>query len=116
MMSLFTTLWELLWKWILLTLLPALLLTGCATPDAHVQMFFEKVGVPVVLKIVEENPIEAATVEGDVQGVEPGYTAEFEGYWVTGLKGKVTLYAKGVSGRLGGHANFGKAAETPKTE
>jgi hypothetical protein len=83
-----------------------LALSGCLSVDKHFETLMVQVIKPTAEKIIAENPVADAVVEGDVQGVEPGYVARFRGVFGTVIEGEVEIYARGVSGKLLGRAEF----------
>lgn len=67
----------------------------------------DKVVVPAVKKISDETATKAAQLQGGAQVINPGYEGEFEGYYVMGVKGRVSLRLVGVSGQLNGATQSG---------
>jgi len=89
----------------------ALFLAGCERPDANVTMLFDRVISPAITKAVSETVTRTAQIQGTATGVEPGYATEFEGYWVIGVKGRVDVFLRGVSGNLQAAAQADRSAE-----
>lgn len=66
-------------------------------------------------KAVDETSTRTAALQGNLTGVEPGWTFEGYGIFGTGIIYKGTIFAKGVSGTLMGHtqADAGQAGVVP---
>ena len=100
-------------------LLLVVLLGGCAPQATEIErgMTFvgEKVLVPVVEKALHETSMRTATLQGGIQGINPGYVLEMEGLLVNGFKGKVVVRVIGIAGQLQGHgqADQGQEATIP---
>ena len=95
------------WKYWLIFVCPliAILLAslGCGKELTAEQKFVQYVGERIVVPIAEkaiENGIGNLQVQAGAQAIEPGYSCEFEGYWVTGIKGRATLRLVGASGQF----------------
>lgn len=58
---------------------------------------------PAVQKSLVELGTRTGTIQGGVQGIEPGYEVVVEGKIVNGFEGKATIRAKGVAGQFTGH-------------
>lgn len=92
-------------------------LSGCqawtAKPpmEALTQQIIDQVIAPAVEKGLA-NGVENLDVMGGVQGINPGYKTDFEGFWVTGVKGSVKIGIDGVAGQVQGASSGDK----PKTE
>lgn len=108
-----------LFGWIaaVLTLLAGLFAAaGCQSQATEVERAWTFVGEriigPAVVKAIEETSTRTATLQGGAQVIEPGYSVDFEGFWVTGLKGRAVVRTVGVSGQITGHAqgDAGQAA------
>ena len=77
--------------------------TGCGKEMTAEQKFVQYVGEKIVVPIAEkaiENGIGNLQVQAGAQAIEPGYECEFEGFWVTGIKGRATLRLVGASGQF----------------
>lgn len=75
---------------------------------------------PAITKAIGDLRTTTGNVSGTATAIEPGYDVNFEGFWVVGVKGKIEVRAKGVSGTLMGNvqgetAPPGSAAIAPKT-
>ena len=57
---------------------------------------------PAVGKAIEEVSATSAQIQGGAEVINPGYESELEGFWVTGIKAKISVKATGVAGRLSG--------------
>lgn len=88
-------------KCIMLGLGTLVLLAGCRQVDSNLQYVTQTL-TPTITKAIAETKIETSQLQGGVQGIEPGYGVDFEGYWVTGIKGQVVVYLKGVAGQVQG--------------
>jgi len=89
----------------LVALLTPITLAGCVKPNSEpieraVNMIVTNVVTPAIDKIVEETSTTSAQLQGGAEVIDPGYEGEFEGFWVTGLKGKISVRARGVAGRI----------------
>lgn len=85
-----------------------LLAPGC-TPavsptERVVQQLNEKIVLPMAQKALQETSAISGSFQGAVHGNNPGYEGEFEGYWVTGIKGKISARTVGVDGFIAGSA------------
>lgn len=94
--------------------------TGCVKPNAEpveraVNMIVTNVVTPAIEKIVEETSTTSAQLQGGAEVIDPGYEGEFEGFWVTGLKGKISVRAKGLAGRISGSTqSTGPKSQAPQ--
>ncbi len=79
---------------------------GCG-PDQNaierkVDAVMTKVVEPAVTNAAKDLKAQTGSLSGTLTGIEPGYVCDFEGFWVVGVKGKVTVRAVGVSGTVMG--------------
>ena len=84
-----------------------LLATGCSPNMEPLErtsnQIIDKVVAPAVAKAIEETSTRTATIQGGVQGIEPGWEAQVDGFLVNGFQGRFSMRAKGVAGQLTGH-------------
>lgn len=95
----------LIWAIVALFLTPFLF--GCnmsGMAQQPIQETLDRVFVEVVSPAVEKALSETMTQnfahQGDLQGIEPGYCIDFEGFWSIGVKGSAAVRATGVAGVL----------------
>jgi hypothetical protein len=78
---------------------------GCAalnqTPpiETFAAKFTDEVIAPAVKQGLAQG-VENLQVQAGAQGINPTYVIEFEGYWVTGIKGRATIGAEGIAGQI----------------
>lgn len=78
---------------------------GCAALNAKppVEQFAEKLADQAIIPAVRQGlsqGVEQLTVQAGAQGINPRYVVEFEGMWVTGLKGRASVGVDGIAGQL----------------
>lgn len=98
-----------------LTAVAGLFVIGCA-PNAEpiersVTMIAEKIIVPVTNKAIEELQMQAGSLHGGAQVIEPGWRFEGEGFWCTGIKVSSVIRTTGVSGQIAGSVQASKTEE-----
>jgi len=100
------------WKYWLIFVCPliAILLAGlgCSEQKATAeQALVREIGSQIIVPLAQK-AMEQGTSKFDMQAgaqaIEPGYEGEFEGYWVVGLKGRVTIRLVGASGQVQIHS------------
>lgn len=62
----------------------------------------EKVVYPALQKALTETQTNSLALQGSLQGINPGYVVDGEGYWVVGVKFRAGVHVDGVSGQLSG--------------
>jgi len=91
-------------------------LTGCA-PDSEPLERMTNRGFDVVQSVAEKAIAETSTrtayLSGGVEGIEPGYRVDFGGGMFNGFIGWMEARARGVSGRLSGHAQTDQGEPLP---
>ena len=88
--------------WLLLLILGGCNIAGLGAQPVQEtldKVFVEVVG-PAVQKALSETMTQNFAHQGDLQGIEPGYAIEFEGFWCVGVKGSATVKTEGVAGGL----------------
>lgn len=80
------------------------LLGGCTNGldpiQSRTERVFSEVIVPMTQKLAAETGTRTGQLQWSAQGIEPGYNADFEGFWVVGIKGKLTVRAVGIAGQV----------------
>jgi len=93
----------------LLLLAAAFLLVGLSCPGCAsfqsppIEKFADRFIGEVVSPAVKEGltqGVSQLTVQAGAQGINPTYVATFEGKWVVGIEGKITLGVQGVAGQI----------------
>lgn len=83
------------------------LVAGCG-PDkqdvlTHVSdKVIDSVVKPAVEKALAETSVTGAQLQGGLQGIEPGYKVDVDGYLVQGFRGSIVIRTVGVAGQLTG--------------
>lgn len=94
--------WDFLWKLIVAVLLVfgvVLPGAGCQKPDSHVTELFKQ-AAPIVEKGVANLNGRAGAIQGNIQGVNPGYEFDGEAFWGTVARVHGTVRFVGVSGNI----------------
>jgi len=79
-----------------------LLTSGCARDqgiEKFATTFTETVIAPAVKKGISQG-IRSLSMQAGAQGINPTYVIEFEGLWVTGVKGNARIGVEGLSGQV----------------
>jgi hypothetical protein len=72
---------------------------------------------PAITKGLQDLDSKALSLQGGMQGIEPGYEIVVEGKIVNGFEGKGTVRAKGLAGQLQGSYSATPGEKSPaKTE
>jgi len=85
----------------------AVLAVGCG-PDkqdvlTHVSdKVIDTIVGPAVQKALSETSVTGAQLQGGLQGIEPGYKVDVDGYLVQGFRGSIVIRAIGVAGQITG--------------
>ena len=89
---------------------------GCTQPDAQIALMMQEVVGPAIEKAASEVVTRTAQMSGTLTGVNPGYSVEFEGKWVTGVEGKFTIFLDGVSATIMASGQADRSADPPFIE
>lgn len=103
---------------LLLSLFAAGCITGCKSwENPPVETLAQQMITEVIAPAVQtglQNGVANLDLQGGIQGINPTYVATFEGLWVTGVQGKVSVGIDGVAGQITGASSGGPLkAETP---
>lgn len=84
-----------------------LVLGGCSALNndpilKRVDEVSDKVLVPIANNALAKSNLDAASVQGGIQGINPHYHVHVRGMWVTGFDGDVEAGINGVAGQLQG--------------
>ncbi len=92
-------------QWMIAVL--AMCVVGCG-PDkqdvlTHVSdKVIDTIVGPAVQKALSETSVTGAQLQGGLQGIEPGYKVDVDGYLVQGFRGSIVIRAIGVAGQITG--------------
>jgi hypothetical protein len=102
------------------TCLAAVFLLGCNMTgmaqqpvQATIETVFTDIVAPAIQKSLAETASQNMAHQGSLEGIEPGYEVDGEGYWVVGVKIHATVRAIGVAGALSWNM---QASDNPRPE
>lgn len=86
-------------------LLACVSLLGCEAlnPRPPVEAFAAKLADEAIIPAVREGlagGVKSLAIQAGAQGINPTYVMEFEGLWVTGLRGRATVGVEGLAGQV----------------
>lgn len=102
-------------KLLIAAALAAVLAVGCQPNSEPLERTANKgfdIAQQYVAKALAETSTRTSTMQGNLQGVEPGWVFEGFGIFGTGVVYEGKLYAKGVSGGLALHAQADQGQAT----